>query len=483
MPPTSEGLAGGENRQLLSLESILPHLQGVRRLANGGYMARCPVHDDTNPSLSLREENGKLLWKCFAGCSQEAVQRELERRVGIPRETDRPSGQEDYTPVKLDELADAFELTAEKLRAYGVRDIPAGYAPEAPKGGIEIPYLTEQGELRTIEYRRTLEGDDRFRWKTGTTPILYGLWRLPEWRDADTLYLCEGVSDTWVLWEMGLPALGIPSASTWRKEWWDKIKERPRIVIIPDNDAVGIGLVKERVAPTCPESIREQVYVLQLPSGVKDANERWLQVDANPERFKEALAACEVKPLLEYVDRPIESESQDEQESQDEPIELVLVLGHTREREVAHTIVPNLLYAERITIRAGESGVGKTTFALEIADALTRTGKLWNDTVEVQPAKVLWLDFDHSWGRLQEILEREQSCSWCVSESRARAAVCCCCTTCGNTLSIRAAPSPCRERTGGLGKPTPLPISILRIVRDRIGCASPSPKTEMARSG
>jgi hypothetical protein len=129
---------------------------------------------------------------------------------------------------------------------------------------------------------------------------------------------------------------------------------------------------------------------------------------------------------------------------------LALALGHTREREVAHTIVPNLLYAERIT---------------------------------VQPAKVLWLDFDHSWGRLQEILEREQSCSWCVSESRARAAVCCCCTTCGNTLSIRAAPSPCRERTGGLGKPTPLPISILRIVRDRIGCASPSLKTEMARSG
>jgi len=67
--------------------------------------------------------------------------------------------------------------------------------------------------------------------------------------------------------------------------------------------------------------------------------------------------------------------------------------------------VPNLLYAERITILAGESGVGKTTFALEIVDALTRTGKLWGNTVEVPRGRVLWLDFDHSWGRLQEILD------------------------------------------------------------------------------
>jgi KaiC/GvpD/RAD55 family RecA-like ATPase len=80
-------------------------------------------------------------------------------------------------------------------------------------------------------------------------------------------------------------------------------------------------------------------------------------------------------------------------------------MEHRREREIAHTIVPNLLYAERITFLAGEAGVGKTTFALEIADALTRTGKLWGNSVEVQPAKVLWLDFDHAWERLQQIID------------------------------------------------------------------------------
>ena len=29
---------------------------------NGGYTARCPFHDDTNPSLKLDRKNGRWLW-------------------------------------------------------------------------------------------------------------------------------------------------------------------------------------------------------------------------------------------------------------------------------------------------------------------------------------------------------------------------------------------------------------------------------------
>jgi hypothetical protein len=151
MPPTSEGLAGGENRQLLSLESILPHLQGVRRLANGGYMARCPVHDDTNPSLSLREENGKLLWKCFAGCSQEAVQRELERRVGIRRETDRPTRRR--TRLTLADYARQKGLDAEKLRAWGYYD---------HRQGVAMPERDITGKLINLKIRLPEGSKNRF---------------------------------------------------------------------------------------------------------------------------------------------------------------------------------------------------------------------------------------------------------------------------------------------------------------------------------
>jgi putative DNA primase/helicase len=38
------------------------------RKAGGGWMARCPVHDDLDPSLSIRDaDDGKVLVRCHAG--------------------------------------------------------------------------------------------------------------------------------------------------------------------------------------------------------------------------------------------------------------------------------------------------------------------------------------------------------------------------------------------------------------------------------
>jgi putative DNA primase/helicase len=35
-------------------------------------MARCPAHNDPDPSLSIRDgDNGKLLVRCHAGCDQK----------------------------------------------------------------------------------------------------------------------------------------------------------------------------------------------------------------------------------------------------------------------------------------------------------------------------------------------------------------------------------------------------------------------------
>ena len=44
------------------------------RRSGNGWIARCPAHHDTKPSLSLTiTPNGKFLWKCFSGCSQMQV--------------------------------------------------------------------------------------------------------------------------------------------------------------------------------------------------------------------------------------------------------------------------------------------------------------------------------------------------------------------------------------------------------------------------
>lgn len=56
----------------MTAETIAKALGG--RKAGSGWSARCPVHDDRTPSLSLRDTgDGKVLVRCHAGCDQDEV--------------------------------------------------------------------------------------------------------------------------------------------------------------------------------------------------------------------------------------------------------------------------------------------------------------------------------------------------------------------------------------------------------------------------
>jgi hypothetical protein len=359
--------------QLLTLDAILPHLRTKRVSKRNGerhVLAHCPAHDDANPSLSLTEKaDGTLLWKCFAGCSQEAVREALERLAGVQPATARPiaprrNRQQPATaqaqPLTLAALADAKQLDAEKLIAWHVRELP--------DGGIEILYLTREGELHAVQYRYALEGDNRFKWRKDDTPILYGLWRLCEWTGSDTLYLCEGTSDTWTLWHAELPALGIPSATTWESEWWREVEGFERIVLIADADKAGKDLAKT-LAKTCPDSLRERVQVLQLPEGVKDANELWQQVDADPERFREALAGCNIRAigqlLKQLPDCPIARNDSEDDLPLLAPLSELLTSDAEHELEYVPLLgVDGLIARGTITLLGAHPKAGKTTLLI-----------------------------------------------------------------------------------------------------------------------
>ena len=51
---------------------MLPRLTGVRR-GGRGIAAKCPAHDDKKQSLGLAEDDGRILIKCYAGCSTQSV--------------------------------------------------------------------------------------------------------------------------------------------------------------------------------------------------------------------------------------------------------------------------------------------------------------------------------------------------------------------------------------------------------------------------
>lgn len=58
----------------MSAALLLDRLHGVRKCGDGRWVARCPAHEDSRPSLSIRElPDGRVLLHDFAGCSTRAV--------------------------------------------------------------------------------------------------------------------------------------------------------------------------------------------------------------------------------------------------------------------------------------------------------------------------------------------------------------------------------------------------------------------------
>ena len=71
---------------------------------------------------------------------------------------------------------------------------------------LAIPYLDEDENPINTRYRIAIDGPDKFRWKTGSKVIPYGLWKLLEAREAGYVVLAEGESDCHTLWYKKFPA-------------------------------------------------------------------------------------------------------------------------------------------------------------------------------------------------------------------------------------------------------------------------------------
>ncbi len=70
---------------MTDLDQVLElQLEEVRR-SGDGYVALCPCHEDKRPSLSIGTgDDGRLLLKCFAGCSWD----ELRAALGLESSID-----------------------------------------------------------------------------------------------------------------------------------------------------------------------------------------------------------------------------------------------------------------------------------------------------------------------------------------------------------------------------------------------------------
>ena len=61
----------------MDIKTVATHFDGVKWQSDDSFMARCPCHNDNDPSLkiSLNKQNGKT-WVngyCFAGCELDTI--------------------------------------------------------------------------------------------------------------------------------------------------------------------------------------------------------------------------------------------------------------------------------------------------------------------------------------------------------------------------------------------------------------------------
>jgi len=305
------------------VQRVLERLQSVKPAGDRRWIALCPAHGDKHPSLSVKEaDDGKVLLKCFsANCTPDDIAKAIgltlsdlftehtrarcsgnRRNSATPatskRENVEPDAQEvlqhsvqhSATPATLGdghtltEYATAKRLPLETLQAFGLTDYKRSGSP-----AVRIPYFDSDGNESAVRYRIAMSGD-KFRWKMGAKPCLYGLNRLEEARAAGSVAIAivEGESDCHTLWHHGIPAVGLPGATNWR-EARDAVHLDGIgcIYIVYEPDAGG-DAVKRWLSVS---SIRERVMLvnLQAATGFKDPSA--LHLD-EPERFTERWQAA-----------------------------------------------------------------------------------------------------------------------------------------------------------------------------------------------
>jgi hypothetical protein len=288
------------------LEKVLDCLEGVRQ-SNGSWKAICPAHDDHEPSLSISEgDDERTLVKCFAGCDTDEVLARVGLRMAdlfvstnghrkefrlTPPKTDAP-----VQRCTLGDFAQAKGLPVDFLSSLGLVD-----RKYQSKAAIRIPYLAEDGQESAVRFRIALEktedGDERFRWRTGSKAMLYGLWRLEKIRKVGWVVLVEGESDTQTLWYHGIPALGIPGADTWKKEWAGYLGGVERVYVVVEPDKGGETL-REALATTA--SLRDRIYLVELGEH-KDASGLYLS-DREGFRVNFKAALRSAKSLVEALE-------------------------------------------------------------------------------------------------------------------------------------------------------------------------------------
>ncbi len=238
----------------MTADSIAYALEGRR--SGSSWMAKCPAHNDNNPSLSIREKDGRVLVRCHAGCAQGDVIAAL-RDLGL--------------------WPERGELAA------GDR-IEAVYDYTAADGTLLYQIVRKTGKKFLQRYA---DGAGGWVWKKHPDQVLY---HLPEVIENAIVFIVEGEKDVEKLREHGFVASTNAGGAKapWLPQYTEALAGR-EVIIVPDNDAPGWERATRIARALLGTAAR--IRVLDLPTNTKDISD-W---------FAAGHSECELIAMLEGV--------------------------------------------------------------------------------------------------------------------------------------------------------------------------------------
>ena len=329
------------------LQKVLNALYAVTgyepRRSGKGWIGKCPAHNDENPSLSIHEgDDGRILLKCHAGCSNERVvermrlaMRDLFPQNGRPRASKRKR-----KIVKVYPYLDEHGV----LLCEAVRFVPKAFAQRRPdgKGG----YVWNMDEVRRV------------------------LYRLPQIIAAGVesfIFAAEGEKDADRLTAEGLVATTSScGAGKAHLTDWSHVYGR-HVVIVLDNDPDGHKHAQEVARLLHGKAASVRIVVLPGLSDKGDVSD-WLDGGGDAE---ELVRLAEASPLWT-------PESQLGDDGIGGAVGPVTVCLADVKPETIRWLWPLRVPLGKLTLIAGDPGLGKSLITIDIA-ARTSSGIGWPD--------------------------------------------------------------------------------------------------------
>jgi hypothetical protein len=357
----------------------VPNLKEAR---GGERRGPCPVHSGKHDNFAVNPETGEAF--CHSQCGRG------------------------WDLIGLEEALTGTEFKtakAEVFRIIGRADSSRSNSPAHPRITATYDYTDEAG-LLLFQSVRLVPKDFRQRrpkpgggWIWDLRGVRLVLYRLPKLlkRDTETVFVCEGEEDVHCLEAWGLLGTCNPmGAGKWCAEFADALRGRS-VVILPDNDEA--GKKHAAVIGAALLGVASSVRFVEFPGLPEKGDVRdWRNSGGTFEQFRElidAVTPVDAAALVELRARwSIASKGSLKVTPETKPLQagsLTTRCLSDVEAKPVHWLWPSRIARGKLTIIAGNPGLGKSQITASIAAIVTTGGRWPADRQQCKCGEVLFL--------------------------------------------------------------------------------------------